>query len=390
MNYELNAEQNAIRDNFENFCRSEIAPGAKLLDQGSEDEIPGLMGGNIKKLAELGYLGMCHDEAYGGTNADLISQAVAGEAVAKACASTFLSAGSSSGLFGLPVRIFGNPEQKKKYLPRLIRGEIIGCFAMTEPGAGSDAAGMETTAVKRGDKWILNGTKTLITNAPIADTSLIMAYNDRDAGPGSGVTAFIVDRDCPGFSTGKPFDMLGFRGSPTGEIFLEDCEVSEDAVLGEVGKGFVQAMQTMEYGRIGMATASLGIAVACMEEATRYSGERKAFGRFLNRYQEVSFKLADMMILTDLSRLMIYRAAWAKERGDPEAAVLISCAKLFASEAATQISSWALQIYGGYGYLKDFTVERLYRDAKLGEIGEGTSEIQRIIIARSILDRFKD
>jgi alkylation response protein AidB-like acyl-CoA dehydrogenase len=390
MNYALTDEQKAIRDNFENFCRNEIAPGAKLLDQGSEEEISSLIRKNIKKLAELGFLGMGHDEEYGGTSTDFISLTIAGEAVAKACASTFLSAGSSSGLFGLPVKLFGSARQKDKYLPGIIKGEMIGCFALTEPEAGSDAAGIKTTAEKRGDRWILNGTKTLITNAPIADVSLVMAYNDKEAGPGSGVTAFIVDRDSRGFSTGKPFDKLGFRGSPTGEIFFEDCEVSEDAVLGEVGKGFVQAMQTLEYGRIGMATVSLGIAVACMEEATRYAGERKSFGRFLNRYQEVSFKLADMMIMTDLSRLLIYRAAWAKETSDPEAAIFASCAKLFASEAATQISSWALQIHGGYGYIKDFTIERLYRDAKLGEIGEGTSEIQRIIIARSILDRFKD
>jgi butyryl-CoA dehydrogenase len=202
------------------------------------------------------------------------------------------------------------------------------------------------------------------------------------------VTCFIVDTDNPGFIPGKPLEKMGFRGSPTSEIFLEECRVPESAVLGEAGKGFLQAMQTLEYGRIGMATVCLGIAVACMEEANNYSKERNQFGRLINRFQEVSFKLADMMILTDLSRLMIYRAAWAKKTGDPETAVLASCAKLFASEAATQISSWAVQVHGGYGYIKDYPVERLYRDAKLGEIGEGTSEIQRVLIAREMIERY--
>jgi alkylation response protein AidB-like acyl-CoA dehydrogenase len=389
MNYELSDEQKSIKENFANFCNKEIAPRAKLLDQASEGDVFKLIKENIKKVADIGYIGMWHEEAYGGTGVDLISQAVAGEEIARACASTFLSAGASAGLFGIPIRIFGNEKQKKKYLPPLIKGDLIGSFGLTEPEAGSDAASIKTTAVKKGDKWVLNGTKTFITNAPIADACLVMAYNDREKGPGAGVTAFIVDRNTPGYSLGKPFDKCGFRGSPTSEIFLEDCAVGEEAVLGEVGKGFIQAMQTLEYGRIGMATVSLGVAVACMNEANKYAGERKAFGKLINRYQEVAFRLADMMILTDLSRLLIYKAAWAKDKKDPEAAVLASCAKLFASEASTQIASWAVQVFGGYGYMKEYTVERLYRDAKLNEIGEGTSEIQRILIAKSILGRYK-
>lgn len=389
MNYELNDEQKSIRENFQNFCQKEIAPRAQLLDQSDKETVNKLIKENIKKVASIGYIGMWHDEKWGGTKTDLISQAIAGEEIARACASTFLSAGASAGLFGIPVRLFGSEEQKKKYLPGIIGGDMIGCFGLTEPEAGSDAAGIRTTAVKKGDKWVINGTKTFITNAPIGDAFLIMAYNDREKGPGSGVTAFLVDRDTKGLSTGKPLDKLGFRGSPTSEIFLEDCAVPESAVLGEVGKGFIQAMQTLEYGRIGMATVCLGIAVNCMDEANRYSKERKAFGKPINRYQEISFKLADMMIMTDVSRLLIYRAAWAKDSGMPDSAVLASCAKLFASEAATQISSMAVQVFGGYGYMKDYPVERLYRDAKLGEIGEGTSEIQRVLIARSVLERFK-
>ncbi|HQJ07831.1 MAG TPA: acyl-CoA dehydrogenase family protein [Deltaproteobacteria bacterium] len=387
MDYSLNEVQNSIKNNFASFCTKEIAPRAPLLDAASHEQVQTMIKENIKKLADIGYLGLAHEEKYGGTNLDLLSQAIAGEEVAKACASTFLSAGASNGLFGMPLKMFGTQEQKEKYLPGIIKGDIIGAFGLTEPEAGSDAAAIKTTAVKKGNEWILNGSKTFITNAPIADVCLIMAYNDREAGPGAGVTGFLVEKGAPGFVVGKPFDKLGFRGSPTAEIFLEDCRVPESAVLGQVGAGFIQAMQTLEYGRIGMATVCLGIAVACMEAANAYSKERKTFGKPINRYQEISFKIADMMIMTDVSRLLIYRAALAKEAKDPESAVLASCAKLFASESATKISSMALQVHGGYGYIKEFPVERLYRDAKLGEIGEGASEIQRILIAKSILSK---
>ena len=389
MNYSLNDVQKSIKDNFSTFCSKELAPRAPLLDKASDDEVKVLIKENIRKLAEIGFLGIGHEEKYGGTNLDLITQSIAGEEVARACASSFLSGGASCGLFGTPLRLFGTEEQKQKYLPGIIKGDIIGSFGLTEPEAGTDAAAIKTTAVKKGNEWVLNGSKTFITNAPIADVCLVMAYNDKAAGPGSGVTAFIVDSNAPGYAVGKPFDKLGFRGSPTAEIFFDDCRVRDSAVLGEVGKGFIQAMQTLEFGRLGMATVSLGIAVACMEAANAYSKERKAFGRPINRFQEISFKLADMMIMTDISRMLIFKAAWAKEIKDPESAVLASCAKLFASESATQISSMAVQVFGGYGYIKEFPVERLYRDAKLGEIGEGTSEIQRVLIARSILDRFK-
>ncbi len=388
MNYELNDEQVAIKENFSKFCAKEIEPRAPTLDTATHEESYKLMRENIKKLASLGYLGMSHEETFGGTDQDLISQVIAGEEVAKACASTFLSAGASCGLFGTPLRLFGTPEQKQKYLPGILKGDIIGAFGLTEPEAGSDAASIKTKAEKKGDRWILNGAKTFITNAPIADVSIIFAYNDKEKGPGAGVTCFLVEKGTKGFTVGKPFDKMGFRGSPTAEYFLEDCEVPETAVLGEVGRGFIQAMQTLEFGRIGMATVCLGIAVKCLELANKYSKERKSFGKLINRFQEISFKLADMYILTDTARLMIYKAAWAKEMKDPESAVLASCAKVFASEAATQVSSMAVQVHGGYGYIREFPVERLYRDAKLGEIGEGTSEIQRVLIAKDIISKY--
>ncbi len=388
MDYDLTPEQLSIKENFTKFCTKEIEPRAEILDRASHEEVDKLIKENMKKLAGIGYLGMGHEEEFGGTDLDLISQAIAGEEVSKACASTFLSCGASAGLFGVPLRFFGNAEQKKKYLPGIIAGDIVGCFGLTEPEAGSDAASIKTTAVKKGDKWVINGTKTFITNATIADVALVFAYNDREKGPGAGVTCFLVDKGTKGFSVGKPFDKMGFRGSPTAELIFEDCEVPESAVLGEVGRGFIQAMQTLEYGRIGMATVSLGIAVKCLEHANKYSKERTAFGKPINRFQEVAFKLADMMIMTDVSRLLIYQACWAKEMKDPEAAILASVAKVFASESATQISSMAVQVHGGYGYIKEFAVERLYRDAKLGEIGEGTSEIQRVLIAKDLIRKY--
>ncbi|PKL38814.1 MAG: acyl-CoA dehydrogenase [Spirochaetae bacterium HGW-Spirochaetae-1] len=388
MNYDMAPEQVSIKENFAKFCAREIEPRAPILDQASHAEVDRLIKENIKILADLGYLGMGHEEAYGGTNLDLISQAIAGEEVAKACASTFLSAGASSGLFGVPVRLFGTEAQKKKYLPGIIKGEIVGCFGLTEPEAGSDAASIKTSAVKKGDTWVLNGVKTFITNATIADVALVFAYSDREKGPGAGVTCFLVDKGIKGFSVGKPFDKMGFRGSPTAELIFEDCEVPESSVLGEAGKGFIQAMQTLEYGRIGMATVCLGIAAKCLETANKYSKERKAFGKPINRFQEISFKIADMMIMSDTARLLIWQAAWAKETNNSEAAVLASVAKVWASEAATQASSLAVQVHGGYGYIKEFPVERLYRDAKLGEIGEGTSEIQRVLIAKDLIRKY--
>lgn len=388
MNYDLTAEQLSIKENFEKFCKKEIEPRAQMLDTASPEEVDKQIKVNIKMLADLGYLAMGHEEKYGGSNNDLISQAIAGEEVAKSCASTFLSSGASCGLFGVPVKLFGTDAQKEKYIPGIIKGEIIGCFALTEPEAGSDAASIKTTAVKKGDKWILNGTKTFITNATIADVAIVFAYTDREKGPGAGVTSFLIDKGTKGFSVSKPFDKMGFRGSPTAELILEDCEVPESAVLGEVGCGFIQAMQTIEYGRIGMATACLGIAAKCLEHANKYSKERKTFGKPINRYQMVAFKIADMMIMSDTSRLLIYQACWAKETNNPESAILASVAKVFASESATQISSLAVQVHGGYGYIKEFAVERLYRDAKLGEIGEGASEIQRVLIAKDLIHKY--
>jgi len=292
------------------------------------------------------------------------------------------------GLCGIPIAIFGTEEQKKKYIPGLITTDLVGCFGLTEPEAGSDAISIKTTATKKGKNWVLNGTKTFITNGSICDVAVVMAKTDPTGGKGRNVSSFIVEKGTKGFSAGKPMDKMGYRGSPTAELIFEECEVPGENLLGTENEGFIQAMKTLEYGRIGMAMVCLGVSMACMEESIKYAKERVQFGRPISKFQMVSFKIADMKLLTDVSRLLIYKAAWLKEIGDPGAATAASIAKLVTSETSTQISSMAVQIHGGYGYIKEYRVERLYRDAKLGEIGEGTSEIQRVLIARDVLAKY--
>ncbi len=388
MDYSLNEEQLALQDSFKKFCEKEIKPNAEILDKADNKKVEEVLKVNFKKLAEIGYTGLYHEEKYGGTKKDMITQCVAQEELAKACASTYLSIGASIGLCGIPIATFGTDKQKEKYLPKIISTDIIGSFGLTEPEAGSDAISLKTTAEKKGDKWILNGSKMFITNGPIADISVVMAVTKKDGSRGRNVSSFIVEKGMKGFSAGKPLDKMGYRGSPTSELIFADCEVPEENLLGEENNGFIQAMKTLEYGRIGMAMVTLGISMACMEESLKYAKERQQFGRPIGKFQMVGFRLADMKLLTDLSRLLIYKAAWLKDINDPGSQTMASIAKLVASEASTQISSWAVQIHGGYGYTKEYLVERLYRDAKLGEIGEGTSEIQRILIARDVLSKY--
>jgi butyryl-CoA dehydrogenase len=388
MDYALTKEQLALQDSFRKFCEKEIKPNAEILDKANPDKVVEILKKNLKKLAEIGYTGLFHNEKYGGTAKDLVTQSVAQEELAKACASTFLSVGASVGLCGIPIAIFGTEEQKKKYVPGLITTDLVGCFGLTEPEAGSDAISIKTTAVKKGKSWVLNGSKTFITNGSIADVAVVMAKTDATGGKGRNVSSFIVEKGTKGFSAGKPMDKMGYRGSPTAELIFEECEIPASNLLGVENEGFMQAMKTLEYGRIGMAMVCLGVSMACMEESIKYAKERVQFGRPISKFQMIGFKIADMKLLTDVARLLIYRAAWLKETNDPGAATAASIAKLVSSETSTQISSMAVQIHGGYGYIKEYPVERLYRDAKLGEIGEGTSEIQRILIARDVLAKY--
>ncbi|MCU0822840.1 MAG: acyl-CoA dehydrogenase family protein [Spirochaetes bacterium] len=388
MNYDLTQEQNEIKVKIAAFCKNDIEPVAETLDAASFEDANIMMKRNLKKLADTGYLGLMHDRKYGGGNFDYISQAVAGEELAKGCPSTALSANASAIMFGLPMDRYGTDAQKAKYIKGVVNGEIIGGYAITEQGAGSDVAAMTARAEKKGDKWIINGTKTFVTNAPIADAFLVFVYTDNNAGPAAGITCFIVDKGAPGMSAGKPVDKMGFRGSPTAELNFTNCEVGPDAVLGKTGGGYQIIQDIQEYGKLGMAVISCGIGGRCLELANQYSKKREAFGKPINRYQEIAFKLAEMMIFIDVSRLLIYKAAWLKEINDPEAPVLSSCAKAFAGEYTTLLSNLALQVYGGHGYIKGNPIERLYRDAKLGDIIEGTTETQRMAIAKDVLEKF--
>jgi alkylation response protein AidB-like acyl-CoA dehydrogenase len=383
MDFSITDEQQQFADTFEKFCQERIAPRSTATDQAGE-----LNKQNWADLKEMGFFGLTLPEALGGSAADWVMRSMAEESLAKACASTFLSAGASVGLCGGPIEHFGTDAQKERWLKGLGSGDLIGCFGLTEPGVGSDVVNIKTRARRVGSSadggWVLSGEKALITNAPIADVATVMAVTDPEASYG-GVTTFIVDLSKEGVTRSAPYRKMGLRGSPTGGLMFEDVKLSDDDVVGEVGQGFVQAMMTLEHGRIGMASFGIGIAEAAMVEAMKYSNERTAFGKPISRFQAVHFKIADMKVDIDAARLMARRVAWMKSTG-AECRELASIAKLFATEVAVRVTDAAVQIHGGWGYTDDFIVERLYRDARLGPIGEGTSEIQRELIARSILD----
>jgi butyryl-CoA dehydrogenase len=381
IDYSLTDQQVDYKNQFAKFCKETIAPRGAEVDRAGEFPTQ-----NYKDLADFGYLGAGYPEEYGGTGLDFLTLTIPQEELSKACASTFLSAGASSGLFGGSILNVGSEEQKKKYLPALAKGEIIGAFGLTEPHCGSDAAALRTSAKKDGDDWILNGSKSLITNAPVCDACVVIARTDSDNRYG-GVTMFVVENGTPGFTRGKKLDKLGVRGSPTGELVFEDCRIPDANRIGAVGAAFAEAMGVLERGRIGMACYSLGIAEACLEASIKYASEREAFGKKIQMFQQIHFRIADIKVLTHSARLMIYRAAWMKSENLP-CQCEASIAKLFASEAATTSANIAVQIHGGYGYTSDFPVERYLRDAKLGEIGEGTSEIQRNLIYRDTYEKF--
>ncbi len=382
MNFELTEDQKKLKESFSGLCAKEIAPKAQFVD--IESSFPRE---TIELLGKSGYLGMGFPEEYGGSGGDRITKAILGEELSKACASTYMSAGASADLFAIPVLKFGSEKQKKRYLPDVLAGKKIGALAITEPQTGSDVAGIKTHAEKKGGTWVINGSKTFITNGPVADYYVVVAYTDREKKK-DGISLFLVDNGTKGFSRGKPLDKLGVRGSPTSELFFEDCAVPEESLLGTLNNGFHQLAQVFAYGRVGMAVFSLGIAQACLEESINYAQERTAFGKKIAYFQDVHFKIADMRMYIDVGRELIYKAAWMLEQNDPQAPLFASIAKLFITEHTTKIASDAVQIFGGYGYMKGYKVERLYRDAKLGEIGEGTSEIQRAIITKFVEDQY--
>jgi butyryl-CoA dehydrogenase len=379
MNFEHTEEQSLLREMVRDFAENEIAPSAKERDE-EERFDRGLM---FDKLAELGLTGIVFPEEYGGAGADYISYAIAVEELSRVCASTGVTLSAHLSLGSNPIYLFGSEAQKKQFLVPLAEGRKMGAFGLTEPSAGSDAGGTKTTAVKDGDSWLLNGTKIFITNAGEAEIYIVFARTDKDAKKHYGISAFIVEKGTEGFSFGKKEQKMGIRSSPTMELIFQDCRIPADNLLGQEDEGFKVAMKTLDGGRIGIASQALGIAQGALDTAVKYAKERKQFDTPINRFQGVQFQLADMATQIEASRFLIYNAAYRASNGlsySQQSAM----AKLMASETAMRVTTQAVQILGGYGYTRDFPVERMMRDAKITEIYEGTSEVQRLVIGSAL------
>lgn len=378
MNFELTKEQKMIKDMVRKFAENEIAPKAEYIDKTAEFPIE-----TFNKMGELGFLGIPFPEKYGGSGGDTISYALAVEEIGRACGSTGLSYAAAVSLGASPIYYFGTEEQKEKYLTPLASGQALGAFGLTEPSAGSDAGGTRTKAILEGDEYVINGEKSFITNAGYAKTLIVTAVTGKDDRGKNVISALIVPSDTAGVKIKSNYDKMGVRGSNTSEIFLEDVRVPKDNLLGDPNKGFKQFLYTLDGGRISIAALSVGIAQAAFEAAVKYAKERVQFGKTISKFQAIQFKLADMAMEIELARNMVYKSAWLKDKGmsfTKESAM----AKLFASETAVRAANQAIQIHGGNGYMRDYSVERYLRDAKLMEIGEGTSEIQRMVIARQL------
>ncbi|MFQ5813927.1 MAG: acyl-CoA dehydrogenase [Anaerolineae bacterium] len=380
MDFELTEEQQMIRKMVRDFAEREIMPIAQETD--AKGEFPWQ---TIRKMARLGLLGLPIPEKYGGAGADNVSFAIALEEIARACGSTAMTLDAHTSLASEPIYLFGSEEQKRKYLVPLARGEKLGAFGLTEPEAGSDAGATKTRAVLDNDEWVINGQKIFITNGSIADVVVITAMTDPEKGT-RGISSFIVEKGTPGFRPGRDEEKMGIKGSVTSELFFEDCRVPKENLLGQEGEGFKQFLIILDGGRIAIGAMALGLAQAAFEKAVAYSKERVQFGRPIANFQAIQWMIADMATEIDAARLLVYRAAWLKDKGvrfTREAAM----AKLYASEAAERACYKALQIHGGYGYMREYDVERIYRDQRLCAIGEGTSEIQRLVIARQVLGK---
>ncbi len=392
----------ATREMVRAFARDEVAPVARHFDE--TQEFPWE---SVKKMADLGLLGIPWDEDLGGAGLDTISFMIAIEELARVCASHSITISAHTTLGTSPIVNFGTEEQKRRLVPRLASGRVLGGFGLTEPGAGSDAGGTQTTAVRKGDRYVLNGTKRFITHGGVGESFVVTAVTDPGKGT-RGISSFVLTKECcdlervrglgighddtiapmRGFRAGKKEDKLGWRASDTRELIFEDVEVPVENRIGDEGMGFVNFMKTLDAGRIGIAALSLGVAQGAFDEAVRYTTERKQFGRPIAEFQGVHFQLSDMATELEAGRHLVYHAAWLSQHGHPygkEAAM----AKLFCSEMAMRHTIKAIQLHGGYGYTKEYPVERMMRDAKIGEIGEGTSEIQRMVIARHLLKGLK-
>jgi len=378
MNIELTEEQKIIQQAARDFAQAELLPG--VIERDEHQKFPAEQ---IRKLGELGFLGMMVSTEYGGSGMDTISYVLAMEEISKIDASTSVIMSVNNSLVCWGLEAYGTEEQKKKYLVRLAKGEILGAFCLSEPEAGSDATSQHTTAVDMGDHYLVNGTKNWITNGSSASVYLVMAQTDPSKGH-RGINCLILEKGMPGFTIGPKENKLGIRGSDTHSLMFSDVKVPKANRVGEEGFGFKFAMKTLEGGRIGIAAQALGIASGAYELALKYSKERKAFGKEIRYHQAIQFKLADMATRIEAARLLCLKAAWLKDNHQ-NYAVASSMAKVYASQTAMDVTIEAVQIHGGYGYVKDFHVERLMRDAKITQIYEGTSEIQKIVISRAIL-----
>lgn len=378
MNFTFTEEQLMIKQTAKEFAESEIAPSA--VERDLKGEFPHEI---VKKLGELGFMGMMVSPEWGGAGLDTISYVLAMEEISKVDASVGVIMSVNNSLVCWGLEEYGTSEQKEKYLRPLAQGKLLGAFALSEPEAGSDATNQHTTAVKDGDYWIINGTKNWITNGTTADVYLVMAQTNRELHH-RGISAFIVEKDFPGFERGKKEDKLGIRSSDTCSLMFTNCRVPKENLIWAEGKGFNFAMNTLNGGRIGIAAQALGIAQASLEAAVKYSKERKAFGKPIAELQAIQFKLADMATKVEAARLLTLQAASLKDQ-HKNFAMQAAMAKLFASRTAMECADEAIQIHGGYGYVREYLVERYLRDAKITEIYEGTSEIQRIVIARNLL-----
>ena len=374
MNFHFTPDEQDVLDMLHDFCLKEVAPIAAEIDE--EERFPEE---TWHKLADMGMMGVPFAEEYGGAGLSYVNYIGVCEELAKHCATTSVMVSAHSSLCCWPIAEYGTEEQKQKYLTKLASGEWLGAFGLTEPGAGTDAAMQKTVAEDKGDHWVLNGSKIFITNAGFAHVFVVFAMTDKSLGT-KGISAFIVERDFPGFKVGSHEKKMGIRGSSTCELVFEDCIVPKENLLGEVGKGFKVAMTTLDGGRIGIGAQALGIAQAAIDDTVKYTKERIQFGKRISQFQNTQFQLADMQAKVDAARLLIYRAAQAKQDHEPYSH-LAAMGKLYASEAASDVTRRCLQLVGGYGYTREYPFERYMRDAKITEIYEGTSEVQRMVIS---------
>jgi alkylation response protein AidB-like acyl-CoA dehydrogenase len=377
LSFELTDDQKMIRDSVKEFVERNVAP--TVMERDNSKEFPHEI---VKQLGELGMLGIYHEEQYGGGGFDVVSFCLVLEEIARWDASLALTVASHTSLGTGHIALAGNHEQKMKYMPELTSGEKLAAWCLTEPGSGSDASGMKTTAIKKGDKYILNGSKIFITQGSVGDTYVVLAKTNPDLGT-KGISTFIVEREWDGVNPGPGMHKLGMNSSDTTEVVFENVEVSAENLLGEEGQGFVDTMKVLDGGRVGIAALSVGIARGALEESLKYSMERKQFGTAIGNFQYMEGKMVDMATEIEAARLLVLRAAWMKDNGKPYTKEA-SMAKLFASELSVRAALEAIQIHGGYGYIKEYHVERFLRDSKLMTIGEGTSEVQRLIIAREL------